>query len=362
MYVQGPKRVQDCTQKGALEIRFSVVLRIFFGHRLPGFSKVISYLQYAKAACCTQKVPLFVNMDETSVSFAYAKGKGLIISKRALPPGRKHKRVQVSPGDEKSHISFLAFITHNKEAQPFLPQIFLGNEHVFTIQLLQQLAPHIPGNFKFVRGKSGWNSIAYMRTAICLLAKSLESFAATHQIVLVLDVAGCHYHRTISTLATQKGIRLLYVPAKCTFLLQPCDTACFSRLKFRLRQKWLSMRALSSTGTVSKLEWLCAVIGIVSALLSETPWEPAFQAVGLLNEALLSPRIMGQLGWQSPRDIPDVLPSEEQLKLIFPRKAKFSRPSLFRWAVPVPKAKAKAKAKAMAVPAAMAALDSPFLD
>ena len=175
----------------------------------PPCSEVIAYLQYAKAVRSTHKIPLYVNTDETSVSFAYAKGKGLMISKRALPPGMKHRRVQVSPGDEKSHISFLAFLTHNKEVQPLLPQIFLGNEHIFTLKLLEELAPHIPGHFQFVRGKTGWNSIAFMRTAICVLVKSLKDYLATHEVILVLDVAQCHYHKTISALATQKGIRLL---------------------------------------------------------------------------------------------------------------------------------------------------------
>ena len=321
-----------------------------------GAVKVIAYLQFAKAVRSTDKIPLYVNMDETSVSSSYAQGKGLIISKRALPPGMKHKRVQVSSGEDKSHISYLAFLTHNKDAQLLLPQIFLGNEHMLTLELLKELAPHIPVNFKFVRGKSGWNSIAYMRTVLCILAKSLESFTATHQIILVLDVAKCHYHRSIWALAKQKGIRLLYVPARCTFLLQPCDTAYFSRLKLRLRQKWQAMRAESSTGALSKLEWLCAVIGIVSALLRGVPGCPAFQAVGLLNEALLSPRILGVLGWQSPMDIPSALPSEEQLKLIFPRRAKFSRASLFSWSVP------KAGAKAKAMPKPLAAPGAPFLD
>lgn len=336
---------------------------IIFGFStLSGSSKVMAFLQYAKAVRSTDKIPLYVNMDETSVSFSYAKGKGLIISKKSLPPGMKHRRTQVCSGDEKSHISFLAFITHNKDVQPLLPQIFLGNEHIFTLGLLQQLAPHIPGHFKFVRGKSGWNSIAYMRTALCLLAKSLEDYMATHQVILVLDVAKCHYHLSISALATQKGIRLLYVPARCTFLLQPCDTACFSRLKFRLRQRWMSLRAESTTGVCSKVDWLCAIISIVSTLLNDVAWAPAFRAVGLLNEAWLSPRIMGQLGWQAPKHIPSVLPSDEQLKLIFPRRAKFSRGSLFSWSVPKPKAKAKGKAKAKAMGMALVALHAPLLD
>jgi hypothetical protein len=71
---------------------------------------------------------------------------------------------------------------------------------------------------------------------------------------------------------------------------------------------------------------------------------------------------MGQLGWQAPKHIPSVLPSDEQLKLIFPRRAKFSRGSLFSWSVPKPKAKAKGKAKAKAMGMALVALHAPLLD
>lgn len=201
---------------------------------------------------------------------------------------------------------------------------------------------------------------------MCLLAKSLEGYMATHQIILVLDVAKCHFHTSISALAATKGIRLLYVPAKLTFLLQPADTHCFSRLKDRLRKKWVALRAQSSTGTISHKDWLCAVIGIVSTLFNGTKWAPAFQAVGLISEARLSPRIMGQLEWQAPKIIPNMLPSDDQLKLVFPRRSRFSRTSLFSWSVPKPKAKAKAKAKALgkakAKAMAMVAHAAPMLD
>ena len=127
---------------------------IIFGFStLSGSSKVMAFLQYAKAVRSTDKIPLYVNMDETSVSFSYAKGKGLIMSKKSLPPGMKHRRTQVCSGDEKSHISLLAFITHNKDVQPLLPQIFLGNEHIFTLGLLQQLAPPHSRAFQIRQGE-----------------------------------------------------------------------------------------------------------------------------------------------------------------------------------------------------------------
>jgi hypothetical protein len=114
-------------------------------------SKVASYLQWAK--CCRSipggKKPLFVNMDETSISFHYGQQKGLVIAKHSLPPNKKHKKEAVTSADAKAHISFLAFFTHDPEIQPKLPQIFIGNKHKFLVGLLKEVAPHTPHNFFF---------------------------------------------------------------------------------------------------------------------------------------------------------------------------------------------------------------------
>lgn len=98
------------------------------------------------------RIPLFVNMDETSVAYSFAKTLGLIISKRALPRGKKLRKQQVSSSDEKAHISFLAFLTNISEVQPKLPQVFLGNEHKFTLKLMRTGSPH-PWEFSFYQGR-----------------------------------------------------------------------------------------------------------------------------------------------------------------------------------------------------------------
>ena len=315
-------------------------------------SKALVWLQWAKAVSkVAGKRPLFINMDETSVAYSFVTGKGLVISKKALPPGKRRRKQKVSLAEEKRRISLLACVTDDPEVQPKLPQVFLGNESTFTKELLKQLAPHTPANYHLLRGNSSWNNHARMRALICSIAKSLEGYKATRQIILVLDMAQCHIHQSINALAARKGIRLLYVPAKCTWLLQPADTHCFAILKGKLRQEWVALRAASSTGTISHKDWLCAVMSIVKTLLNGTKWASAFKSAGLLGEAKLSQRVMDQLGWPAPKPIPDVLPSESQLKVAFPKKCKFSRSSLFSWsAAPMPKAKGKAKAKAMAAP------------
>lgn len=314
----------------------------------PACSEVLAWLQWAKAVRQVDgKTPLFINMDETSVAFSFAKVAGLRITKRALPPGKRHKKQKVSHADERAHISLLAFLTNLSEVQAKLPQVFLCNEKLAPLKLMKELGPHIPENYHVIRGKSSWNSHAMMRKVICILAKSLESYMADYQVILILDVARCHFDQSISKLATSKGIRLLYVPAKLTSLLQPADTYCFSRLKDKLRKKWVELRSKSSTGCISHKDWLCAVFGILKSLLNGTKWAPAFKAAGLMDEAQLSHRIMSKLGWEAPKAIPHVLPSAQQLKVVFPGRTRLSTAPLFSWAKP----KAMAKAKAMAMPA-----------
>ena len=97
---------------------------------------------------------------------------------------------------------------------------------------------------------------------------------------------------------------------------------------------------------------------VVVLLFNGTKWKPAFQAVGLLDETKLSPRILGQLGWQAPKLIADMVPSDDQLKSIFPRRSRINRASLFRWFWPNPKAKAKAKAKPKALAKSAASFSS----
>ena len=303
-------------------------------------------------------------MDETSVSYSFASQvPGLRVSKAALPPGKKHRKQQVTHSDDRAHISFLAFLTHFTDIQPNLPQIFVANEKLVPKKLLKELSPHIPKNYHFITGKSGWNSHEMMRKAICILAKCLAPYMATHQVILVLDVAKCHFHQSISVLATIKGIRLLYVPSKLTWLLQPADTHCFSRLKRILRRKWVALRSQSSTGKISHKEWLCAVMSVVPPLLNGVKWAPAFKAAGMFSELDLSPRIMSHLGWKDRKQVPNTLLSAEQLKVIFPGRTRLSMAPLFKWAVPAAKAKAagKAKAKAKAKAMAMAAHDAPML-
>ena len=247
--------------------------------------------------------------------------------------------------------TFIGFVTHDHEIQPKLPQVILGNKHKLTLGLVAELAAVKPAGFCIWREESSWTNRSIMCRILTLLCKCLAEYSVTHQIILVLDVASCHFHSSVLGYATRLGIRLVFVPAKLTFLLQPLDSHCFSRLKRKLKEKWLSLAAESDSGTVSHQAWLSAVFIVVPSVLCGVKWKPAFQANGLLGEQLISARVLEQVGWASPPVVPACIPSEEQLKSVFPKRAQVSRNSLFSWHLK-PKAKAKAGAKACAKAAA----------
>jgi hypothetical protein len=283
------------------------------------------------------------------------------VRKRSLPPGKAHKKEHVKSGDAKANMSFLAFITHDADIQPKLPQIFISNKHQIPAKSLKDITPHLPENIYLWRGDSAWNCHAYMRKAMCCLMKHLEDYHDTHQIILVLDVAKSHFDISIFSLATRQGIRLLYVPAQLTWLLQPADTHAFSRLKQRLRKAWLNLCVESANGQIQRAKWMQIIFAVAKKLFTEVQWHSAFESNGLLDEDKVSQRIIKQLGWATPMAASSEVLTPAQLGLVFPRRAKLNHGAIFRWALAkaLPKAKPGAKPKAVAKAKAMTTTAGP---
>lgn len=323
----------------------------------PYTCKVKCFLQWAKL-CRTSsgKTALFINLDETCMKLNYGRQKGLLV--RKLPPGKKHRKEQVSSSEEKASVSFLAFLTHVPEIQPLLPQVILGNKHRLTCKTLKELAPQQPANFHIWREDSSWVNHKVMRRILSLLAKKLADHLATYEVILVLDVAKSHFHTSIFAHAARLGIRLLYVPACLTYLLQPADTHLFSRLKSALRKKWLEIRVQNGPSGVTTTAWLLAVMTTVARILCSVKWQCAFEAAGLLGEGKLSRRVLQEVGWEAPVAVPAEVLSAEQVKLVFPKRSKVQRDSVFSWALPKAKAKVKAKAHAKAASNASSSADA----
>jgi len=158
-------------------------------------------------------VPLFINLDETAVAFAYSGQKGCILTRHSLPAGRTLGCEARDTWQLRGHVALLGFITPEPEIQKRLPQIILGNPAKFTRSVLAAMAGSVPGPIRLWRQASAWNSHETMRAVITLLMQLLGPFLQTRRPVLIMDVARCHIHESLFALCKRLGVRV--------FLCQP---------------------------------------------------------------------------------------------------------------------------------------------
>ena len=279
------------------------------------------WLQYHVAQIMPGKTPLFLNMDETAIPYSFGGQRGCIIRRRKLPPGHHLRLESTSTQDLRGHISMVTFITHDSAMQPKLPQILLGGPGRFTWKLMKEVGPGVPDNIHLWRLASGWNSQETMCTILNILAATLKEVQASREVILLLDMARCHMHKSVSDVARKHAIRLVYIPAKMTWLVQPCDTHCFARMKSYLRKSWHSAQCKSTSGVVSVQEWLQVIITGMDSVLRRTSWRKAFEDTGILqNQTLLSRFVLAALGLHEPPHVPCTQPTVDMLQVIFSKK------------------------------------------
>ena len=267
-------------------------------------------------------------MDETAL---VRHASGLIGTVVKVPSSMEKFGDVALLGERRSYITFLASITHDLEVQARLPQVLIGNERQFSAAMIACL-PALPANIHVWRCKSAWNNHALMRRYLSLLASSLGSVARDRYTILVVDVARCHIDPTILAHAKRCGIRLCYIPALMTAVLQPCDTHLFSRFKSAFKEAWRRRKAMSENGSISDRQWLQVVADAIESVLPVADWESAFAAVGALAEQMyLGRKVCEDLGWCQPPKISERLPSVQAASLLFPRKMKVNVEAYINW-------------------------------
>ena len=146
-------------------------------------------------------------------------------------------------------------------------------------QVLRAFELTRPQNIFVWRCKTAWNTHANMRRYICLLLRSLGDQLRSRHVVLVV-------HASICRLVKQRGVRLVYVPAKMTPWLQPCDTHVFSAFKQALRQNWQRRKADVAGGEVNAVAWLEVICQTIQEVTPRS-WQQAFQADGVVSHQRL---------------------------------------------------------------------------
>ena len=221
------------------------------------------------------KQPVFLNLDETSISYSYHGAKDFFVKK--LLRTRKGV-VKIRKKELRGSVSHVAIIADRPDVQRVLPQVFIGNKHRFTLGLMEAVTGDKPAFVHLFRRKSSWNNIENMSAILDHLAAALGDFPNL-QPILVLDTVRCHISPSILQKAASLKIWLAPVPAGLTYLLQPLDVSCFAQYKDFLRSRYRVTRM--AAGSVSAHQWMRLLFQVCVEFLNSKSWVPAFRLVGI---------------------------------------------------------------------------------
>ncbi|CAK9114123.1 unnamed protein product, partial [Durusdinium trenchii] len=131
----------------------------------------------------TEREPLLINMDESSLAFHWSGLAGTVAEAAVSVATDKAKL-----SSRRARVTYLCCITHDSTVQPLLPQVLLGNSRSFPLEFVKQAAEVEPG-ITVWREKSAWNSHRLMRKFLRLLCARLGDLLKTRSVGLLLDFA-----------------------------------------------------------------------------------------------------------------------------------------------------------------------------
>lgn len=274
----------------------------------PFFLEAVAFFKWANHALSDADKPLCINMDETSLLLKPLLAAGSIATKTGID--------QTSLATKRARCTLLASICTDSAIQPLLPQIIVCNERFFG---KRQKMPKLLGTLVWVQ-KSAWASHVTIKRYLRLLGSILKKAAPSRKLILVMDLAPAHMHRSIPSTARQENLRLLFIPPGLTSWLQPADVGCFGPLKTQLEILYRELKASNADGEISKLEWLNVVDRAVKKVLPSVKWQRIFEKCGILGQKFLPQSLLTDFGWLAPPHVPTGPPSEEEAQLLFPRR------------------------------------------
>ncbi len=155
------------------------------------------------------------------------------------------------------------------------------------------------------------------------LSAALKPFRTEFECHLLLDVAPCHLVEKVFKAAKAKKIKLIFVPAKLSPIVQPLDTHAYSVFKHWLERKHQQLRDQYPDGLVPGRIWLGWLLKAPEAFFSARQWAPAFDAVGATGKFECITRVLRQ--HMKPQDmLRSDAPLPEDLALVWPKRRRMA--------------------------------------
>ena len=166
----------------------------------------------------------------------------------------------------------------------------------------------------------------------------MRPLSARFQPILLLDACRLHLHRSLAQVCSQEGIWLVVIPAKLTWLLQPCDTHAFLEYKAYLKAEHQRMQIATGAGELSTSDFLHAMCQTIRFVLQGRRWAPAFCKNGFGAppcQGDVSGYILRQLELDAAPAVCAARPSEAVLRLCYPRRATIPQAALLNPVAPM---------------------------
>ena len=132
-----------------------------------------------------EREPLWINLDETAVAMAYPSVRGMVVSKKRWPCG-KVPRQRVSRSSQRSMMTHVCLLTHDKDVQKVLPQYVISNQRSISAKMLQGMEV-VPAEVIFLRRKSAWVTGKVLLQILARLVEALQKYRSKFQPILALD-------------------------------------------------------------------------------------------------------------------------------------------------------------------------------
>ena len=264
------------------------------------------WLEYTQRRAGVSRPLLLLNLDETSVKSAIPPPVGVVAESTPI---------SVTKADWRGSSTLIAVVCSCPSMQELMPSFLICNKRRVSFAGLAVIQRMCPNNFIVWRTDSAWNTASGMIRILQKLSHQLAPFVQYCQPVLTLDAAPCHTALRVLEHARKLNIKLVFIPAHCTPLLQVLDVFIFKDLKAWLQREFQQSRSLRAGGFVTTLDWF-QILMRVPSFLQRRSWAVAFERTTALSNGQVT-RHLEALGVERATSLQ---PTPHDLALLFPRR------------------------------------------
>ena len=214
---------------------------------------------------------IVVNMDETMLSAVKERKKGNTDAR--MGHGSAFSGFARRPASM-PRTSLIASVCSSVDVQKVLPQIRVVRGEVGKTPSRAVLAAYADAGAPQIaqHGGNGWCTTVLLMWWLRCMMTALRKVKPAASVILVMDACPSHTSDAFLAACSRARVRLVIVPAKMTWCLQPLDTHVFSTLKQRIREREFEDQVQQGGAPLSHLQRVRAHGAAVDDVLVKKDW------------------------------------------------------------------------------------------